>query len=229
MSLNQKKLKLGNRLRQLEGIIEQKYSIIWDCCCDHGLLGMSLLQGHAADKVIFVDILAKQMALLESKLTQYFSADEFDWEVICKDLKELKVPDDDSQLFIIAGVGGDKTIEFINNLRAYSFIPNFDLLVCSVHGNYQVRQTLTSQGFYLINEQIVMENNRFYEIIYASTKAEAKQKITKVGSSMWDWSNPEHLNYWKKIIAHYRIKAKTNPVHYHSILDDYERLNRFEL
>jgi len=223
MHKNQKKIKLGNRLRQLERMIDQRYSLIWDCCCDHGLLGMSLLQSDAAAKVIFVDILAKQMALLESKLSQYFSSDEFDWEIICKDLKEVKVPDDNSQLFIIAGVGGDKTIEFINNLCNSSSLPNFDLLVCSVHGNYQVRQTLASQGFHLINEQIVMENNRHYEIIYVSLKA--KQPISKVGSSMWDWSNPEHINYWKKTIAHYGLKAKTDSVRYQSILEDYEKLN----
>ena len=223
MYKNQITLKLGNRLRQLERMIDQRYSQIWDCCCDHGLLGMSLLQRHAAVKVIFVDILSKQMALLESKLSQYFSRDEFDWEIVCKDLKDIKVPDDSSQLFIIAGVGGDKTIEFINSLCISSSMPNFDLLVCSVHGNYQVRETLANQGFYLVNEQIVMENNRFYEVIYASPKA--KQTITKVGDSMWDWSNHEHINYWQKMIAYYRIKTKTNAVRYKSILEDYEKLN----
>ena len=46
MYKNQITLKLGNRLRQLERMIDQRYSQIWDCCCDHGLLGMSLLQRH---------------------------------------------------------------------------------------------------------------------------------------------------------------------------------------
>ena len=69
---NQTAVKLGRRLRQLDTMLEQQYSIIWDCCCDHGLLGMSLLQRKLAEKVVFVDILSPQMALLEKDLQEGF-------------------------------------------------------------------------------------------------------------------------------------------------------------
>jgi len=68
----------------------QPYSVIWDCCCDHGLLGMSLLKRKRAGEVIFVDVIAKQMEKLEKTLTQSCPRDEYSWRVYCEDLKKTK-------------------------------------------------------------------------------------------------------------------------------------------
>lgn len=219
---SQTAVKLGRRLRQLDTMLEQQYSIIWDCCCDHGLLGMSLLQRKLADKVVFVDILSPQMALLEQDLQGRFAPDDFNWQVICQDVKDLEVPEVESQLFIIAGVGGNKTIQFIESLcAAMSGLP-FDLLLCSVHGNYAVRQALIEHGFGLKQEQIILENNRFYEAIYVSQSS--TQSIVATGGNMWDRLDLDHQQYWQKTLAHYRKKAAADPAAFASIVADYESL-----
>lgn len=219
---NQHPLKLGKRLSQLANMIEKRYSIIWDCCCDHGLLGMWLLQKEIADRVVFVDVLSHQMALLEQDLQQCFPADNYNWQVLCQDLREVQVPIAAPQLFVIAGVGGDKTIEFINSLGAATKGQPFDLLVCSVHGNYQVRSRLIEQGFSLLEEQIIFENKRFYEAIYVSSNS--GQHISSTGSSMWHWSNPNHHSYLNKVLVHYRKKAAADPGKYSAVVDQYEEL-----
>ena len=219
---SQTTVKLGKRLSQLENMLDQPYSIIWDCCCDHGLLGMSLLQKKHAETVVFVDILAHQMALLEEDLQHRFPRDNYNWQVICEDVKALQIPQIESQLFVIAGVGGDKTVEFIESLSAAMNGLPFDLLICSVQGNYPVRKALIDHGFSMRQEQIVFENKRFYEAIYVSKKA--GPAITTTGSSMWDWLNPDHQSYWQKILAHYRKKALAEPLKFRSIVEDYERL-----
>jgi tRNA (adenine22-N1)-methyltransferase len=219
---NQTAVKLGRRLRRLDTMLEQHYSIIWDCCCDHGLLGMSLLERKLAEKVVFVDILSPQMALLEQDLQGRFPRDKFNWQVICQDVKDLEVPQVAPQLFVIAGVGGNKTIQFIESLCAA--LPNvpFDLLICSVHGNYAVRNALAEHGFGLKREQIVLENNRFYEAIYVSQNS--TQPIIATGLTMWDRVNPDHHRYWQKTLAHYRKKAVADPKAFEAIVADYEAL-----
>ena len=219
---SQTTVKLGKRLSQLENMLDQRYSIIWDCCCDHGLLGMSLLERKRADKIVFVDILAHQMALLEKDLQRRFPADNPKWQVLCQDINKLVVPQVESQLFVIAGVGGDKTVEFIDSLCAALPGLPFDLLICSVQGNYPVRQALIRQGFSMRREEIVFENKRFYEAIYVTKKA--GPLITTTGRSMWNWLNPDHQSYWQKILGHYRKKAAADPIEFRSIVDDYERL-----
>jgi tRNA (adenine22-N1)-methyltransferase len=98
----------------------------------------------------------------------------------------------------------------------------FDLLLCSVHGNYAVRKALIEHGFGLKEEQIVLENNRFYETIYVSQNS--TQPIIAAGSSMWDKLNPDHQQYWQKTLDHYRKKAAADPVVFGPIVADYEAL-----
>ena len=222
MITSKKLLRPGSRLSQLESMLEHPYSVIWDCCCDHGLLGMSLLKRKRACEVIFVDILVEQMNKLEAILRINCPLEEYTWQVCCDDVKNIVVPKDQSQLFIIAGVGACQTVEFINSLCASAPGIQFDLLICSVHGNYMVRHSLITHGYKLRDERIIFENNRFYEAIYVSHRGH--EKIATTGSRMWDWSNPYHQDYWQRIVGHYRQKAKSEPLKFQSIVEDYERL-----
>lgn len=183
---------------------------------------MSLLNNKRADKVMFVDVLVPQMAQLEHRLKQRFPADKFDWQVLCQDLQEITVPETDSQLFIIAGVGADSAIRFIDSLCASRFGARFDLLVCSVHGSYSVREALIRHGFKLKAERIILENNRYYEGIYVSQTAGTN--IMNTGAAMWDWANPEHREYAHRLTGHYSKKAQTDPKKFQSIIDNYKRL-----
>ncbi|MDG1475439.1 MAG: tRNA (adenine(22)-N(1))-methyltransferase TrmK [Porticoccaceae bacterium] len=217
-------LKSKLRLNALNMMLMQRYSLIWDCCCDHGLLGMSLLQKHQAEKVIFVDILAHQMDTLETKLARYFPLNQFDWEVRCQDIKAIIVPDVAPQLFIIAGVGAFQTIEFIKSLYASAQGLEFDLLVCTVHGSHAVRQVLINLGFKLKSERIIVENNRFYEGLYVSTAGD--ERIVSTGNTMWNWSDPLHQQYLEKMITHYRKKATTDPDQFQLVLAQYKLLKQ---
>ena len=222
MNKNKRLLRPGSRLSLLENMLVEPYRMVWDCCCDHGLLGMSLLKRSRASEVIFVDVLEKQMKKLEATLRQNCPVDEYRWHVRCGDVKNIVVPDRDSQLFIIAGVGARQTVEFINSLSLSAPHVSFDLLICSVHGNYAVRNALINNGYKLKDEQIIFENNRFYEGIYVSKGA--SEEIANTGSSMWDWSNSNHQQYWRRIVGHYRQKARKDPEQFQPIIADYEEL-----
>lgn len=222
MDKNKRLLRPGSRLSLLENMLVESYRMVWDCCCDHGLLGMSLLKRSRASEVIFVDVLEEQMKKLEATLRQNYPVDEYRWHVRCADVKNIVVPNRDSQLFIIAGVGARQTVEFINSLSLSAPHVSFDLLICSVHGNYAVRNALINNGYKLKGEQIIFENNRFYEGIYVSKGA--SEEIANTGSAMWDWSNSNHQQYWRRIVGHYRQKARKDPEQYHPIVANYEAL-----
>ena len=222
MNKNKRLLKSGSRLSHLAAMVEPQYSTIWDCCCDHGLLGMSLLREQCADEVIFVDVVEDILATLTAKLERSFPQDQYRWQVRCTDINNIAVPAADSQLFIIAGVGPHQTIAFINSLSACAPEALFDLLICAVHGNYSVREALIEKGYGLKNEQIIFENNRFYEAIYASKKTD--QPIVNTGSQMWRWSDAGHRDYWHRMVSHYREKAKTDPRYFQPIIECYETL-----
>ena len=203
-------------------MVEPQYTTIWDCCCDHGLLGMSLLRDQCADEVIFVDVVEDILATLAARLERSFPQDQYRWQVHCKDINNIAVPAADSQLFIIAGVGPHQAIEIINSLSASAPETVFDLLICAVHGSYSVREALIEKGYGLKNEQIIFENNRFYEAIYASKNTD--KPIVNTGSQMWRWPDPSHRDYWHRVVSHYRQKAKSDPLYFQPIIECYETL-----
>ena len=54
-------MKLSKRLNAINSLITQSYDIVWDCCCDHGFLGMALLERGIAKQINFVDIIPELM------------------------------------------------------------------------------------------------------------------------------------------------------------------------
>ena len=65
-------LKLSKRLTHIDHMVTSDYTHIWDCCCDHGFLGASLLSRQAAPNIHFVDIVPELMTKIESKLQQFY-------------------------------------------------------------------------------------------------------------------------------------------------------------
>jgi tRNA (adenine22-N1)-methyltransferase len=189
-------------------MIKKPYEHIWDCCCDHGLLGMKLLQTHANSNVHFVDIVAPLISQLEAKLAQYFSSQEdiSRWQTYCQNVSNIALKESDSQLIIIAGVGGDKTIDFVSSILKHKNAHNSEFLLCPIHHNYKVRQSLKAMGFGLINEVLVKENDRFYELIHVSLQSTIQLSLT--GSKMWDLSRNNDAEYLTKTIQHYLAKSK---------------------
>lgn len=217
-------MKIGLRIQKLDEMIASPYEVIWDCCCDHGLLGMMLLQRHAAKSIHFVDVIERLATTLQSKLKQHFSGEEFEsvWQVHCENVANLSIPDIKSQLIIIAGVGGDTTIELVNSIIANHPNQQMEFLLCPVHRNYHVRECLISHKFGLVNECLIRENGRFYELLHVSS--DAKQAISFVGSTMWDFSNEEHQLYLAKMIAHYQRKMKATDINVEKMLLAYQQL-----
>ena len=183
---------------------------------------MSLLDTAHARKLIFVDVLANQMRKLESSLREDFPLDKYNWNVRCDDVRNIVVPKINSQLFIIAGVGGDQTVDFINSLSISAADTMFDILICSVHGSYFVRESLIDNGFSLIDEKIILDKNKIYEGIYASRNS--GKTIANTGYSMWNWKDQDHRRYWSRLVGHYAQRARNEPEKFRPIVEKYKAL-----
>ncbi|MEM7532171.1 MAG: tRNA (adenine(22)-N(1))-methyltransferase TrmK [Chloroflexota bacterium] len=221
-------MKLGHRLQQLNLMIPDGYDHIWDCCCDHGRLGMTLLQRNAAETIHFVDSAPNVMVKLETALAQYFPHSRHRWQAHCLDVTKLDLAAytavTQKQLVIIAGVGGDRVIELVNAMMARHIDWSIDFLLCPVHHNYKVRELLRANQLGLLNEKLVCENKRFYELIYVSPHA--TQPISAVGSVMWDFARQECHDYLVNTIAYYQRKVshEVGRTAYTEILEAYQRL-----
>lgn len=237
--------KLSNRLQKINDMIISDYQSIWDCCCDHGLLGLTLLKRKAAATIHFVDIVPSLTTALEVLLQKHFSTADYAqrWQVHCIDVTKLPLTTNKKQVIIIAGIGGELVIQFINSIicKFEQNLPQnmpaeIEFILCPVHHNYQLRHSLITHNVNLLNECIVEENQRFYEVIHVSKTfnqtVEAKSSLKKVsatGDTMWDLSTTAHQQYLTKTINHYQRMLLAATSHekrvLNHIISQYSELN----
>jgi tRNA (adenine22-N1)-methyltransferase len=227
-------LKLGKRLTQIESMVTAHYDHIWDCCCDHGLLGAALLSRHAAAHIHFVDIVPELMHQLENKLLRFFpraispnAAPQ--WQAHCMDVSALPLHQfSGKHLVIIAGVGGDLMTVFVNAIHQKNPTADIDFLLCPVHHQFTLRQQLIQLDFSLKTETLIVENQRFYEILLVSTANNPYSHIDPIGSLIWQSDTPEQAkiaaDYLQKTLDHYeRVQLSRNTEVQH-IIDAYTTL-----
>jgi tRNA (adenine22-N1)-methyltransferase len=212
-----KKIKLGKRLKQIESMVTEPYDHIWDCCCDHGLLGAALLSRQAAPHIHFVDIVPDLMRELENKLQHFYPEQSkpesnAQWQVHCMDVTALPLQEfSGKHLVIIAGVGGDLMTELVKSIYQKNPTLDIDFLLCPVHHQFTLRQQLIELDFGLKAEVLIVEKQRFYEILLVSTIKDIRNKhasISTAGSLIWQSSTPEQskiaTDYLTKTLGHYK-------------------------
>jgi tRNA (adenine22-N1)-methyltransferase len=224
-------MKISQRLQKIDSMVMPRYDHIWDCCCDHGLLGFLLLRREAAKTIHFVDVAEPLVAEVTTKLQRFFpeGAKTSSWQTHVADVAKLQlssatnVNEGSCHLMIIAGVGGDLLIELVAGLLVENPQQKMEFLLCPVLHTYKVRNALIEMGFFLIDECLVQENGRFYEVLHVSLHA--TQPISPVGSIMWDLSRPDDQAYLTRTISHYQRVSQDVERDVQQILKDYQALN----
>ncbi len=133
-------------------MVTSDYTHIWDCCCDHGLLGSALLSRLAAPNIHFVDIVPELTNKLENKLQRFYPDSPSKWKIHCLDVAALPIEQYEGRnLVIVAGVGGDLITQFVNAIHQSHSATNIDFLLCPVHHQFTLRQQLIQLDFSLKN------------------------------------------------------------------------------
>ena len=193
---------LSPRLNAILNLVTQiqmqnPYPRIWDCCCDHGYLGIKILSESLCDKLIFVDQLTHIMVDLSNRLAPF---DTGHHELITVDAGKLQFDINMSHLVILAGVGGERIVEIISEMESNHPDVQLDYILCPSTRQAALRQYLAEQMFGLVHETIVCEKKRCYEVMYVKGKASANELArVSLKSDLWDMNNLDHKRYLDKI------------------------------
>jgi len=192
---------LGPRLNALLELVAQvqqqnPYPCIWDCCCDHGYLGIKILSENLCEKLVFVDQVPHIIEQLTSKLAPFCTGKH---ELIAADAGELCFDSQQRHLVILAGVGGERTVQIMSAIERNHPDAKIDYIVCPSTSQNALREYLIAQDFGLAFESIVCENKRCYEILFIQGKSVAT-KLPRVSLScnIWNMDNPEHQHHLSK-------------------------------
>lgn len=200
-------MKLSQRLSNIYAMLPDSIDHLWDTCCDHGYLGAHALAQGKAKHVHFVDFNEPIIHHLTQQLQVHFP--DAPWQCHVEDVTKLALTNyTGSRVVVIAGVGGDLVAQAIRAL------PVSELIICPVHHTYKVRQALLACHYKLRREQLVVENNRFYEILHVSQHG---SELSAVGTDIWQ--HKDAWQYQQKLINHYRHKPEHS-----NILQAYEQV-----
>ena len=217
----------------IESTIPSDYHHIWDCCCDHGLLGAALLTRHAAPHIHFVDIEPRLMTKVTAKLERFFPQQHNDasqWQVHCTDVARLKLAHTtDRQLVVIAGVGGDLIAELVTGILKNNTEQSIDFLLCPIYHSFDLRQRLMDLKCSLLEEHLIEENNRSYEILWVTATPnhlKSVRPLHAVGEDIQQANTSDELavcqRYLNKIRQHYQRRSYGQCLTTHQALAAYQ-------
>ena len=201
-----------NAIYQLVAQIQQQnpYPCIWDCCCDHGYLGIKILSDNLCEKLVFVDQVPHIIEQLAARLAPFSSGKH---ELIAADAGDLCFDSQQRHLVILAGVGGERTVDIVSAIEHKHPGVQIDYIFCPSTSQNALREYLADQDFGLVFESLVCENKRYYEILFVQGKAVAG-KLPRVSKTcnIWDENDPGQQRYLTKLERHesFKIRALKN-------------------
>lgn len=214
------KTKLSPRLRAIFNLIDSKFDEIWDTCCDHGLLGLALLESKKASKIHFVDSIPKIMEKLESRIDSLELEFSHSYELHTLKAEKIKITSPNS-LISICGVGGDLAIGILSEILKNNDLSKGEVLISAQYHIFELRKFLKDHGFKLIKEELTFEGSRGYELLLVGLGKGSE--IDPVGSALFDANDEKVLSYFKNLVNHYEKKTLGDE-DYRVILKSYEKL-----
>lgn len=155
-------MKLSKRLMAIANLVE-KNSIVADIGTDHGYVPKYLIDKEISKKVIGTDISIGSLDKIKSYVNDLGYGDKIDIR-LGNGLEVIQPLEIDT--VIIAGMGGLLIQEILDKDKLVSdSIKNF--ILQPMVASKELRKYLIENNFEIIEERLIKEDNKYYEIIHA--------------------------------------------------------------
>ena len=168
-------MKRSKRLLKLLELVPSNSKVVFDVGADHGILSALILNTGKSEMVYASDIsekslnkteiLAKNLGL-EEKLRCIVSdgLDNFDKSI-------------ESDMVIIAGMGGNEIVKILTKISDFSKYKAF--LLQPAQDFYVLRQYLTTSGYEVVKDEIVEDKGKYYTNIICK-KSDKKTTFSEI-------------------------------------------------
>ena len=198
------KAKLGKRLKHIFDLIGDEYEECWDTCCDHGMLGLALLEYKKVKKVYFVDRVTSIIKNLDRKLKSISELEPDSYDVCLLDAKNIKITST-KNIICICGVGGNVAIDIIEGLSTNNNLNDYDILVSVNYHIYELRNYLSINSFKSVKEYFFYDGRWPYEVLIVSKNR--GDILDDVGVELFKNETEDNKKYINSKIEHYKKKS----------------------
>lgn len=217
-------MKISNRLENISKLVIPGNGVI-DVGADHGLVEKYLLENKISPYIVAVENKIGPFKILCSSLKD-------DKQVRCSLSDGIEDIDDKVQTIIIAGMGGINIVDIIK--KNLTKLDNIEQIIVDPHRDTSlVRKEITSLGFKIDVEKIVIEGNKFYTII-SFIRGNEKYSIDElewgvkcISSKEFSLFKKQELDRLDKRLKSLEKSAKTSENDIKIIKNTIERLEKY--
>lgn len=164
-------MNLDNRLKRITDFIPSD-SYILDVGCDHALLDIYLALNRNNVKLIASDINENPLKIAKENIKKYNLEDKI--KLVKAD--GVSKINDEVDIVVIAGMGTSTINDIINN--DLEKLKNVKKIIISSHtSSFELRENMNKKGFKIIDEVVVFDKGKYYEIIVYSNGYERLSKL----------------------------------------------------
>lgn len=164
-------MNLDNRLKRITDFIPSD-SYILDVGCDHALLDIYLALNRNNVKLIASDINENPLKIAKENMKKYNLEDE----ITLEKADGVSKINDEVDTVVIAGMGTSTINDIINN--DLKKLKNVKKIIISSHtSSFELRENMNKKGFKIIDEAVVFDKGKYYEIIVYSNGYEKLSKL----------------------------------------------------
>jgi tRNA (adenine22-N1)-methyltransferase len=198
MSSSRVGVALSKRLSKIKSYYENE-RYVWDIGCDHGDLGLSFSNCDSVEAIHLVDPSSKVINQLKVKLKDSYITKQ---EILIhhENGQRIKINQKNNIIFI-AGMGGKEIGEIIQSLLP--LIDSTSKIIISPHKNIlELRVLLNQLALSLIDEDLVFENNQYYQLIVLRPDLSfSTSRVSLFGSVLWTKEHSE--NYRNHLLKYF--------------------------
>ena len=156
-------MKLSSRLQKIVNYINNDDRVI-DVGCDHGYVAVALAKKFPNNLVLATDISINSLKSARENIIKYNMINQVQ-TIVSKGLESVNVRE--LNTIIIAGLGGKTMIEILS--ESFKKLESINKIILCPNNNFsEVRFAITKLGFFIEQEEAVLENEKYYEIIIFS-------------------------------------------------------------
>lgn len=164
-------MNLDNRLKRITDFIPSD-SYILDVGCDHALLDIYLALNRNNVKLIASDINENPLKKAQENIRKYNLEDK----ITLEKADGVSKINDEVDIVVLAGMGTSTINDIINN--DLKKLKNVKKIIISSHtSSFELRENMNKKGFKIIDEAVVFDKGKYYEIIVYSNGYEKLSKL----------------------------------------------------
>jgi len=153
-------IKINNRLSTVASFVDESSTGIIDVGCDHALLSIYLKQKYPDILVIASDVNREPLKKAEENIEKYSLSNK----IKVKLANGIDSIEKNIDTVIISGMGCETIVGILYDGKEK--LCNVNKLILSCNGKYEeLRKKVLSLGYYIKQEKIVYEEDKFYVII----------------------------------------------------------------